>query len=187
MHGDMPVSDWRSITPEYVAALNKPTEGYLCPLSANVHKIDFVAFKIRDLDSRETLFEIIKDQGAPVEEVEDETGRCIRYHFGPEFLKISTIGTTLEFTIGAVPLKNFRMIERHYFKDRLLKNYDFTLPFCIPHTTNTWEVIYSLPELTPAEEQELIENPWLSKSDSFYFVDGQLVMHNKAEYSYAPL
>lgn len=33
----------------------------------------------------------------------------------------------------------------------------------------------------------MIENPWETKSDSFYFVDGVLVMHNKAEYNYAPI
>ena len=32
------------------------------------------------------------------------------------------------------------MIERHYFKDKLLKSFDFTLGFCMPHSTNEWEV-----------------------------------------------
>lgn len=30
----------------------------------------------------------------------------------------------------------------------------------------------------------MIDNPFETKSDSFYFVDGRLVMHNKADYSY---
>jgi len=30
----------------------------------------------------------------------------------------------------------------------------------------------------------MIDNPFMTKSDSFYFVDGQLVMHNKAQYAY---
>jgi hypothetical protein len=30
----------------------------------------------------------------------------------------------------------------------------------------------------------MIDHPFETKSDSFYFVDGQLVMHNKAEYAY---
>ena len=29
---------------------------------------------------------------------------------------------------------------------------------------------------------EMIENPFETKSDSFYFVDGKLIMHNKASY-----
>lgn len=30
----------------------------------------------------------------------------------------------------------------------------------------------------------MIQNPFETKSDSFYFVEDQLVMHNKAEYAY---
>lgn len=30
----------------------------------------------------------------------------------------------------------------------------------------------------------MVENPFETRSDTFYFVDGKLVMHNKAEYSY---
>ena len=29
---------------------------------------------------------------------------------------------------------------------------------------------------------EMIDNPFETKSDSFYFVDGKLIMHNKASY-----
>jgi len=32
--------------------------------------------------------------------------------------------------------------------------------------------------------QEMIAEPYVTKSDSFYFVDGVLVMHNKADYAY---
>lgn len=32
--------------------------------------------------------------------------------------------------------------------------------------------------------QEMIEHPFETKSDSFYFVDNKLVMHNKADYAY---
>jgi len=33
----------------------------------------------------------------------------------------------------------------------------------------------------------MILNPFETKSDSFYFVGGELVMHNKAEYDYSPV
>jgi hypothetical protein len=33
-------------------------------------------------------------------------------------------------------------------------------------------------------KKDMIENPYETRSDSFYFVEGVLVMHNKAEYSY---
>lgn len=31
---------------------------------------------------------------------------------------------------------------------------------------------------------EMIKHPFETKSDSFYFVDDTLIMHNKADYSY---
>lgn len=32
--------------------------------------------------------------------------------------------------------------------------------------------------------QEMVDHPFETKSDSFYFVDSKLVMHNKADYAY---
>lgn len=32
--------------------------------------------------------------------------------------------------------------------------------------------------------QELISHPFETKSDSFYFVEDKLIMHNKADYAY---
>ena len=98
---------------------------------------------------------------------------------------------------------------RHYFRDRLLKSFDFTFPFwsvpglcnctralwlifctavladSIPNSTNTWEAIYEVPEMTPAEKHDILNSPFESRSDSFFFVDGKLIMHTKAEYAYA--
>ena len=77
------------------------------------------------------------------------------------------------------------MIERHYFKDRLIKSFEFTFPFCIPNSTNTWEFIYTIPEIDETLKNEIIANPWMTKSDSFYFANDKLIMHNKAEYDYS--
>ena len=41
-----------------------------------------------------------------------------------------------------------------------------------------------MPNLSKDLKQQMIDNPFMTKSDSFYFVDGQLVMHNKAQYAY---
>jgi hypothetical protein len=57
------------------------------------------------------------------------------------------VGTSLTFSVGNKPVKNFTMIERHYFKEKLIQSYEFTFPFCIPNTTNNWESIYTIPEL----------------------------------------
>ena len=82
------------------------------------------------------------------------------------------------------PLKNFRIIERHYFRSRLIKSYDFTFGFCIPNSTNTWETLLDVPILDAKLVKEMIEHPYETKSDTFYFVGDELVMHNKASYHF---
>eukprot|EP00294_Goniomonas_avonlea_P011733 CAMPEP_0114539280 /NCGR_PEP_ID=MMETSP0114-20121206/153_1 /TAXON_ID=31324 /ORGANISM="Goniomonas sp, Strain m" /LENGTH=181 /DNA_ID=CAMNT_0001723371 /DNA_START=203 /DNA_END=748 /DNA_ORIENTATION=- len=178
------------VTAEEVLKLDRPTEGYLCPLSANTYQVEFLEFRIRDIDTGVDLFSVKKpeDDGSvpqpAVPEEDEDACRCIRYNFGPDFLRRGTIGTSLVFSVGPKEVPSFRMVERHYFRDRLLKSFDFTLGFCMPNSKNTWEVIYTLPKLTPEQEKEMIERPYESRSDSFYFVGDQLIMHNKAEYSY---
>lgn len=109
----------------------------------------------------------------------------------------------VEFKVGSKAINNFRMIERHFFHDTLLKTFDFDFGFCIPDSTNTCEHIYDFPLITSelskwcfskviviiclaslVPGEEMINNPHATKSDSFYFVDNKLIMHNKADYSY---
>ena len=40
------------------------------------------------------------------------------------------------------------MIERHYYKDILIRSFEFKFPFCMPNTINEWESIYDMPELS---------------------------------------
>lgn len=180
------------ISPEDVLRLTKSTTDYLCDPRANIYGVEFTRFKIRDMDDGKTLFEIakpddIEDEPASVgvDEVDDpNAGRFVRYKFSPEFLKLNTVGATVEFIVGDSPVNNFRMIERHFFKDKLLKSFDFSFGFCIPNSRNTCEHIYELPSLTSDEVQDMVEHPYETKSDSFYFVDNKLIMHNKADYAY---
>jgi len=90
----------------------------------------------------------------------------------------------LRFKVGDQPANNFRMIEIHYFKDKVVRVYDFTFGFCIPNSTNSWEAIYDVPKYTSSQVTDYVANPFAHKSDSFYFVDNKLIMHNKAEYQY---
>lgn len=77
------------------------------------------------------------------------------------------------------------MIERHYFRNKMLKSFDFKFGFCIPKSTNSWEAIYTVPPLSDKEKTDIIDHPWEMQSDSFYFVNDELIMHNKALYSYS--
>ncbi|XP_073168418.1 protein unc-119 homolog B isoform X2 [Lepidochelys kempii] len=145
-----------TVRPEHVLALGRVTENYLCKPEDNIYNIDFTRFKIRDLETGTVLFEIAKPSASEQDDDDDEdsgevdtsAGRFVRYQFTPAFLRLRTVGATVEFTVGDKPVSNFRMIERHYFRDRLLKNFDFDFGFCIPSSRNTCEHIYEFPQLS---------------------------------------
>eukprot|EP00048_Salpingoeca_helianthica_P014769 m.223462 g.223462 ORF g.223462 m.223462 type:complete len:209 (+) comp16254_c0_seq1:90-716(+) len=176
-----------AITPEDVLALAKPCQGYLCKITDNVYGIDFTAFKLRELEHGTTLFEVAKPADSvyePPTEGDDDSSRFVRYELPPAFLKLTGVGATVTFRVGSKPVGNFRMIERHFFKDRLLKSFDFSFGFCMPNSTNTCEHMYDLPALSDSEIAEMIAGHYETRSDSFYFVDGKLVMHHRADYNY---
>ncbi|KAF0304024.1 Protein unc-119 B [Amphibalanus amphitrite] len=162
------------ITPEDVLRLDNITQNYLCAPEANVYEIDFTRFKIRDLDSGAVLFEIAKptvefepEEGGESEELDHNAGRFVRYHFTPKFLQLKAIGATAISSAG-----------------KLLKTFDFEFGFCIPNSRNTCEHIYEFPSIGPDTVEEMIRHPYETRSDSFYFVDNKLIMHNKADYAY---
>merc|ERR550539_2032524 len=75
-----------TISPAQVLAKSAISEDYLCPPQANVYGIDFTRFKIRDVDTGTTLFEIAKPPGPEGVEAKEETetvdcnaGRFVRY------------------------------------------------------------------------------------------------------------
>jgi hypothetical protein len=61
------------------------------------------------------------------------------------------VGATVEFTVGDKAVSKFRMIERHFFRNKLLKTFDFEFGFCIPNSKNTCEHIYEFPELSEVD------------------------------------
>lgn len=113
------------------------------------------------------------------------TTRTIDYTLPEEILRAPVLLTRLTFRCQKA-LRNFRIIERHYFVSRLIKSYDFTFNFCIPGSVNSWETLYEIPPLTDECIADMIANPFQATSDTFYFVDNTLVMHNKARYRYIP-
>lgn len=180
---------WDAITPDVVLKFDGPAEGYLCPLSANTYGIEFLKFEVKDYDTGKVVYQVSREpEQEPLPddlppEIENMI-RSVQYAFPAAFLSYKTVRTSLEFSVGDKPLNNFRMIERHYFKNKLIRSYDFTFGFCIPCSTNSWEAIYDVPPYSNALIDEYVNSPNEHKSDSFYFVDDKLVMHNKAEYKY---
>lgn len=142
------------VTPEDVLKLTKPTEGFLCPLSANVFGIEFLQFTISDYETKKIIFEVGKDTPTPQDisvdfsSIGEDMYRKIKYNFSEDVLRLPNIQTSLKFSVGNVALNGFRMIERHYYKDRLIKSFDFSFGFCIPGSINNWDSVYSLPPLS---------------------------------------
>ena len=134
-----------------------------------------------------TLVEVEDDGDEVKEEDDDPAKRLIKYHLGPDFLLLRTVGLTMNFSIGKQPIQNMEMIERHYFKGKVIRDYGFKFGFVIPNSTNSWELVYDLPELTEAEMKNMAQSPWEVKSDTFFFANGRLIIHNRAEYNYSSL
>ncbi|KAL7749550.1 hypothetical protein RI367_005106 [Sorochytrium milnesiophthora] len=192
------------VTPADVLSLQKPPKNFLVPYSQHP-PVHFLEFCVKSLRSDQVFFEVRRpdadevnmspdDNGAGFDRllksaavpagVDPDTFRTVHYDFGKAFLNHSGMSTTLKFAVGPKEIKSFRMIERHYFQDKLLKSFDFTFGFCIPNSVNTWESIYEFPPLDPDQKQRMLSSPGLTTSDSFYFVDDELVMHNKATYEF---
>ena len=176
------------ITADFVKTLTKPTSKFMCHLSDNWPKFKFGGFKIRDMISKITLVDVPdQDDDSQLSDEDDPETRVIKYHLGPDFLKLKTVGLTLNFSIGPEPIKKLEMVERHYFKGRVIRSYDFEFGFVIPNSSNSWEFIYDLPELSEQEEEDIINSPYEVMSDSFFFADGKMIVHNRACYNYQPL
>lgn len=182
----------KTITSEYVRSLHGFTNEYLCSIKDNIYNIKFLSFRVRDMDSGYTLFEVNDDDNEEHSESEmngesqdKNDARTIRYHLGSEFLELKNLATNLKFSVGNTPVKNLLMIERHYFKDTLIKSFEFKFDFCMPNTVNTWETIYTLPDLDENVKKDMIISAWETRSDSFYFVEDKLIMHHKAYYNYS--
>ena len=141
------MEDKVTVNPEYVRSLVMPTEKFLCSMADNDFAIRFGAFRIRDIDSGFTLVDVTDQEVVDVitPEMDDPKVRLTKYHFGPDFLRLRTIGLKVEFTVGEREVPNLLMVERHYFREKCIKSYEFKFGFCIPGSKNTLEVIYDLP------------------------------------------
>mmetsp|Transcript_17718 Transcript_17718/g.24772 ORF Transcript_17718/g.24772 Transcript_17718/m.24772 type:complete len:189 (-) Transcript_17718:338-904(-) len=183
---DKKYEGWEKFTIEDACKQQTPTKGFLCPLSANKFGIDFQAFTIRDHSTDKVIFKVQKPETQPKlpKGFDTDRLRTIEYKFPRSFVECKTVATSLVFKVGEKPVRNFVMVERHYFKGKLVKSWEFKVDFCMPGSVNNWEAMYDLPAMKKDMVDEIVSNKHPSESDSFYFVDGKLVMHNKATYTY---
>jgi hypothetical protein len=69
---------------------------FLCKLADNIYEIEFVGFKLRDLERNEVLVETEKPSDAPPVSLADtdDSARMISYEFSSDFLRLKTVGAT---------------------------------------------------------------------------------------------
>ena len=93
-------------TPDDIRALDRPADNFLCKLSDNWARFKFKGFKIRDIVSNITLVEVPEDdvENDNWDEADDPTKRLIKYHLGPDFLELKTVGLTMFFSVGSQPI-----------------------------------------------------------------------------------
>ena len=85
----------QAITPEDVLKLKTSTLKFLCRQTDNGYHIDFIKFKLRDMTSNQTLFEVTKpDHVVTNFSEENDATRYVRYNFSSDFFKLKTIGAT---------------------------------------------------------------------------------------------
>ena len=76
--------------------------------------------------------------------------RVLKHTFPPAFFQLKSLELNLEFSnvFENKELRDIVLIERHFFRDQILSAFEFTFPFCMPKSTNTWQYVYELPKLT---------------------------------------
>ena len=179
-----------SFSPEDALNMDHPADWFMCSRSANTFGVKFLDFRLRDVDSGEILIEVSREEWEILDWMQEEEAkrwgvdnsmddeeRVVEYNFGPTFLELKSIGMQVGISIGEKPVKSIWMIEKHFFKGNCVKTYDFKTGFCIPHTINTWETIYLLPELDEETKMDMIESTGESSSDSYFFIEEKLFMH----------
>ena len=185
-----------TLTLDGAKSLEHEPAGFLCKLNANKYALQFLQFKLKNPDNNkvfvDTEFEehaneelLIEDEKYPPEVLKtfDEM-RYVRYAFAQSFLKAKNLSCFLKFKVGDQAVKNLVLIENHYFKGKRIAMYEFKLPFCSPNSKNQVEYVYEVPQLEDSIVQEILTKKLSTHSDTFFFADGEIIMHNKAEYTF---
>ena len=163
--------------------MNKPCEKFLSRIEANIHDICIGRLILRDLEKNVVLYDLTPPGGfMPTPKIDKD--RMLKFQFPKAILKLNSMGSTFEFKIGPVEMKNMRIIQKHFFMGKLLKVYDMEFGYCMPDSVNSWECMLTLPEIPDKEIDEIVKNPWKYTSDTFFFNENHLFLHMMGEYMF---
>ena len=126
---------------------------------------------MRDYDSKTTLLHIseehnkMQDDYARVKESEGSLtmyDRILKHKFSPLFFKLRNLELNLQFHVHSKdkPLREMILIEKHFYEGKMLSEFEFSFQFCMAGSTNTWQYVYQLPQLSEEQQTEMIANPF---------------------------
>ena len=181
---------------EQAVGLAQPTKDFKCKLKDNIFALQFLHYEVKDMETKQLFYQhhqeplpneelLINDDDYDEETLKIFDGmRMITYTFSKNFLSTKAISSALRFKVGEMPVKDMCIVDHFFFKGKLIKSFKFNFPFCAPNSTNEWEYVYDFPNLTDEVKAQMVAQPGETKSETFFFVDKKIVLHNKAEYRF---
>ena len=170
-------------TEEQALKMDKAADHFLVKLEDNIYGVRFNGFKLRDIKTDKVYHEYYP---ANPYELDYFADHILDYPFPNDILKGQKhLGTSLKLVVGDKLVKDLVLLERHYIGGKLAADFRFTFPAFIPKSENAVEFIYEIPKLSPEVEEKLEKGEDVfAESDTFIFVEGKLIIHRRAKYTY---
>ncbi|KAL1110304.1 hypothetical protein AAG570_008381 [Ranatra chinensis] len=169
------------IRPEDLLDMYQASRSFLCPLEANIYGLDCCEYTLTDMDTGNLLFTTASIPN-PDDPLDINAGRRLNCRIKPGYLQARKIKATALYSIGEIPINEIRLIERFYFRNMFLWGFDFIVGNGVPYDMKSVDLIYRMPKLPHHLVREMVYAPYATMSDSFYFADGNLVLHRKSRY-----
>ena len=172
-------------TEEQALKMDKPCDKFLVKLEDNTYGVKFNGFRLRDMEKEDKIYH----EYYPKDEYELDyfADHMLDYPFPNDILKGQKhLGTKLNIAIvGDKVVKDVVLLERHYIEGKLAANFRFPFKIFPPKSKNEVEFIYVIPKLSDEIEEKLKKGEDVhGASDTFVFVEGKLIIHRRAKYTY---
>lgn len=177
---------------EEIIQMKSPSTDFLCDFRDNKYAFQVLKFKTWDKYTNKTYFSISKpkcensqfiiedSQLSPALMQNLNNQRSLNYRFQMEFFLSKGIKTHCEFKNGDIEAKNIVLVENYFLNGKRIFQKISNFGNCGVNEFGNWENDYVLPDFEGKEE--IIKSGIPILSDSFIFIDGKCVIHNKCCY-----
>ena len=179
------------ITQDYVKSLKSFTDSFLCELDENIYNFGFTKFVLKSIDSclnikEKVLFDLKIDSFNINEEIIKRSKeikdiyknpRMIRYHLTKDVLD-NDMKLTLSYKNESKYGFFLKMIENHYYDNKLIEQICQDFGFCMPYSENERDIIYKK-NSQGFKNISKISGSFEIKTDTFFFANDKLIIHNK--------